>query len=209
MEAHSGRREEVLRHARQVVMRDGLDATSLRRIAREGGFTTGVLSHYFTDKRELIAACFEWTLHSWLDRVERELGETADPEEHLCRFVSFAVPHFPEQHGEWRLWLNFCVTAVGDRELADLLVEVDRRWEANATSALALWQNAGLVRSPVPVEQQALILSRLGDGLGLRALLTGDWSEARRSYVAVLSTLGLSDEVAARALQAPPAPGDD
>jgi AcrR family transcriptional regulator len=205
LDANSGRREEVLRHARQVVMRDGLDATSLRRIAREGGFTTGVLSHYFADKRELIAACFEWTLHTWLDRVEQELDATADPEEHLCRFVSFAVPHYPEQHGEWRLWLNFCVTAVGDGELADLLVDVDRRWEATATAALALWEKAGLLSCPVPVEQQALILSRLGDGLGLRALLTGDWNEARRNYVAMLTWLGISDELAARALAAPPA----
>jgi AcrR family transcriptional regulator len=44
------RREEVLMHARRVIMRDGLEATSLRRIAREGGFTTGVLTHYFADK---------------------------------------------------------------------------------------------------------------------------------------------------------------
>jgi AcrR family transcriptional regulator len=209
LEAASGRREEVLRHAREVMMRDGVDATSLRRIAREGGFTTGVLSHWFADKRELMAACFEWTLHRWLDRVERELGEAADAEENLCRFVAIAVPHYPEQHGEWRLWLNFCVTAVGGGPLSELLVDVDRRWERNATASLGVWQEAGLLTCLLPLEQQAIILSRLGDGLGLRALLTGDWDEARRNYVAMLSTMGLSDELAARALERPPAPVSD
>ena len=50
MRSVGSRREEVLMHARRVIMRDGLEATSLRRIAREGGFTTGVLTHYFADK---------------------------------------------------------------------------------------------------------------------------------------------------------------
>lgn len=202
----SGRREEVLRHAREVMMREGLDATSLRRIAREGGFTTGVLSHWFADKSELMSACFEWTLNRWLDRVERELAEATNPEEHLCRFVAIAVPHFPEQHGEWRLWLNYCVTAVGGGPLSELVVQVDRRWEANATAALGVWQEAGLITCPLPLEQQAVILSRVGDGLGLRALLTGDWDEARRNYVAVLQTMGVSEQLAARALVRPSSP---
>ena len=46
-------------HARRVIMRDGLEATSLRRIAREGGFTTGVLTHYFADKSESICTSIE------------------------------------------------------------------------------------------------------------------------------------------------------
>ena len=36
--------------ARTVIVRQGLEATTLRDIAREGGFTTGVVSHYFPDK---------------------------------------------------------------------------------------------------------------------------------------------------------------
>ena len=71
MRSVGSRREEVLEHARRVIMRDGLEATSLRRIAREGSFTTGVLTHYFADKSELISACFEWTMRTWLDRVEQ------------------------------------------------------------------------------------------------------------------------------------------
>ena len=59
-------------------MRVGLPGC-LARIAREGSYTTGVLSHYFADKSELISACFEWTMRTWLDRVEGEIGRI-----HLC-----------------------------------------------------------------------------------------------------------------------------
>ena len=41
-----------------------------------------------------------------------------------------------------------------------------------------------------------MILARLGDGLGLRALVTGDWDDARRTLVAALGAIGLPDDVA-------------
>jgi AcrR family transcriptional regulator len=208
MRSVGSRREEVLEHARRVIMRDGLEATSLRRIAREGSFTTGVLTHYFADKSELISACFEWTMRTWLDRVEREIRDAPTAEESVCRFVSVAVPYAPERHGEWRLWLNFVGTAAGDQQLADLLVGTDRRWEALVIETLTRWHAAGLVSPRLPDVQEALILARLGDGLGLRALVTGDWDDARSTLVAALGAIGLPDEVARRALE-PPAPSKE
>jgi AcrR family transcriptional regulator len=203
LEEVGSRREEVLRHARHVIMRDGLEGTSLRRIAREGSYTTGVLSHYFADKSELISACFAWTMRTWLDRAERAMRNAPSAEESLCRFVAIAVPHAQERHAEWRLWLNFVVTAAWDRELAALLVETDRRWESLVTEAVVRWREAGTIVSSLPDEQQAVILARLGDGLGLRALVTGDWDEARRNLVAALGAMGLSEDLSMRALRDP------
>jgi AcrR family transcriptional regulator len=184
-------------------MRDGLEGTSLRRIAREGSYTTGVLSHYFADKSELISACFEWTMRTWLDRVEREIRDAPTAEESLCRFVAIAVPHAEERHAEWRLWLNFVVTAARDPQLAELLVETDRRWESLVAEAVVRWREAGVITSALPDEQQAVILARLGDGLGLRSLMTGDWDEARRNLVAALGSMGLSEDLSQHALQDP------
>ena len=199
------RRTEVLDHARHVIMRDGLSTTSLRRISREGGYTTGVLSHYFADKRELISTCFEWTMTNWLDRAESELADAPTAEESVRTYVRIAIPHAPERQAEWRVWLDFCVSAVGDAELAEVLLRGDGRWDAATARALARWQDAGLVRSELPVAEHAATLVRLVDGLGLRSLLTGDWDAARRGFVDLLRMLGLSDELAAAALEPPPA----
>ena len=194
------RREEVLICARNVIMRDGLEAASLRRIAHEGGFTTGVLTHYFLDKNDLITACFVWTMSEWLDRAESDLREAPTAEEAIRRFIVISLPHEAPRHGEWRLWLNFIVTAAHNQQLAALLVDVDHRWEGLVEERVAQWQSAGLLAASIPPSQQAQILARLGDGLGLRALVTGEWNDARSQFIGALSAMGLPADVAQRLL---------
>ncbi|HEU4974161.1 MAG TPA: TetR/AcrR family transcriptional regulator [Baekduia sp.] len=201
----SDRRTEVLDHARHVIMRDGLGTTSLRRISREGGYTTGVLSYYFADKRELLAACFDWTHRTWLDHAEGKLAEAASPEESLRTYVDIAIPRDEERQREWRLWLEFCVAAVGDPELAGQLLRHDSRWSALTAKTFERWQQAGLVDGTLAPDEQGATLIQLADGLGLRAILTGDWDDARRRFVATLRLLGVSEALAAAALATPDA----
>lgn len=194
------RRTEVLDHARHVIMRDGLSTTSLRRISREGGYTTGVLSYYFADKRELIAACFEWTHETWLNHAERMLLAAPTAEASLRAYVALAIPRNPERQSEWRLWLEFCVSAVGDADLARQLLRHDGRWQAMTEAALIRWEDAGLIARSMSVAEHAATLVQLADGLGLRAILTGDWDAARVRFVATLRMLGVPDALADAAL---------
>src|SRR5262245_21785277 len=50
----SGRYAEIVDATIRVIARDGLSGASLRSIAREIGYTTGVVMHYFKDKDELL-----------------------------------------------------------------------------------------------------------------------------------------------------------
>ena len=63
--------------ARTVIVRQGLEATTLRDIAREGGFTTGVVSHYFPDKTAVIVGTFTFAAEEWNILVQRTV--TAAP----------------------------------------------------------------------------------------------------------------------------------
>ena len=52
--SYDDRRIEVAKAAWQVIIREGLDRTSMRAIAQELGSSTGVVTHYFRDKEDLI-----------------------------------------------------------------------------------------------------------------------------------------------------------
>lgn len=193
------RREEILEHASRVLIREGRERMSLRRIAREGGFTTGVLTHHFVDKRELVTACFRWTMARWLDAAEHELEAAESDERHVERFVRIAVPAEERRHGEWRLWFELCAEAVRDADAAEALVHADARWEALIADSVDRWREAGLLPEETDPRETALLLARLIDGLCLRALVNGTWDEARRRLADNLVALGLPDDLAARA----------
>ena len=56
----------------------------------------------------------------------------------------------------------------------------------------------------MPASEHAATLIQLADGLGLRAILTGDWDGARRRFVATLQLMGLPAALADQALADPP-----
>jgi AcrR family transcriptional regulator len=56
---HEQRRTEVLEATWRVVARDGIENATMRLIAHEVGWSTGVLSHYFHNKDEIIRATLQ------------------------------------------------------------------------------------------------------------------------------------------------------
>ncbi len=51
---HNLRRDEVATLATALIARGGIDAATVRDIAAAGGYSTKVVSRYFSDKRELL-----------------------------------------------------------------------------------------------------------------------------------------------------------
>jgi TetR/AcrR family transcriptional regulator, transcriptional repressor of bet genes len=175
-------------------MRNGLEATTLRDIAREGGFTTGVVTHYFPDKRAVIAGAFAVASHDWLEDARAAISGADSPERELEALVGVALPDDARRRGEWRLWSEMWTYAGRDPKFAGELIETDALWEFEIRSVLERTRRVGAIRE-IDVAVEARLLARLIDGLGLRAWLSGRWPEARGELVAHLSTLGVAEPV--------------
>src|SRR5437764_228820 len=50
------RRDEVLAATWRVIARHGLAGTTVRKIAREAGYSAGVLAHYFSGKQDILGS---------------------------------------------------------------------------------------------------------------------------------------------------------
>ena len=57
---HDRRREEIAELTVGVIRSEGAGSATIRRIAAEGGFSIGMLGHYFKDKDDLVAFAFGW-----------------------------------------------------------------------------------------------------------------------------------------------------
>ena len=191
------RRREVCEAACRVIIRNGLETTTMRDISREGGFTTGVLTHYFPDKQAVIVGAFLAASDDWFAELHRRLAGAGAPEEQLVALVHLALPADPERRTEWRLWSEMWTYAGRDPAFAGQLVETDAAWEREIRAVLERAREAGLLAN-VDAAAEAAVLARLIDGLGLRAWIGNSWQDARARLVHHMGTLGVPGPVLRR-----------
>ncbi|GAA3030014.1 TetR family transcriptional regulator C-terminal domain-containing protein [Streptosporangium longisporum] len=71
---HGERREEVVEAARRIILRDGIEAATTRAIAREAGYSNGVLTHYFADKDDIMLSALRSSHRRIVERLRGKLA---------------------------------------------------------------------------------------------------------------------------------------
>jgi AcrR family transcriptional regulator len=183
--------------ARRAIIRKGIEAT-MRDIASEGGFTTGLVSHYFPDRRSVIVGAFAGASDEFVRTVRETFASAPDTRALLVSFMEVALSDRPERQAEWRLWAEMWAYAGRDREFANLVERTDTLWARELEHMVSRLVSDGMLRPDLDAAAQATILARLVDGLGLRAWLTGNWDGARGALASHLESLGLPARLASR-----------
>ena len=110
------RRSEITDAAARLIARAGIDAVTMREVAAEAGWTTGAVTHYFADKRELLLTTFQESLAR--RRSLRLPDATTSPAERLRASLEGALPLDDARRRHWLVTLACCVQASGDDQLA-------------------------------------------------------------------------------------------
>ncbi len=76
---HERRRDEIALVACRVVAAYGFDQATIVRIAREAGYTTGMVAHYFDTKQEIVIAALRLILRRIEERLTAAAGDGAGP----------------------------------------------------------------------------------------------------------------------------------
>jgi len=113
---HAQRRDEIALVACRVVAAHGFDQASMVRIAREAGYTTGMLAHYFDSKQEIIIAALRLILRRIDERLTQPVGSGgARPD--LLALLTEALPVDEHRHIECAFWITFWGQVTADRRL--------------------------------------------------------------------------------------------
>jgi AcrR family transcriptional regulator len=110
------RRVELTEATARVIARSGVGAATMREIAAEAGWTTGALTHYFTDKHELLLATFQASLAA--RRARRADRAQASALDRLRATLEGALPLDDDRRRHWLVTLACCTQASGDEQLA-------------------------------------------------------------------------------------------
>lgn len=161
------RRQELARAAWRVIRRDGVEAASVREVAREAGLSTGSLRHYFGTQAELLI----FAMRSVMEQVERRVAALERPSEPLAAaklVLAEVLPLDDERRGENEVWVAFMARAMVDPQLGALRGEAyDRLREACARWVSALLPGG----SEAELQLESERLFALIDGLALHAAM--------------------------------------
>ncbi len=111
---HAQRRDEIALVACRVVAQYGFDQATIVRIAREAGYTTGMVAHYFDTKQDIIVAALRLILR----RIEQRLtpsGTGQSPE--LLTLLTEALPVDETRYVECAFYIAFWGQVPADKRL--------------------------------------------------------------------------------------------
>ncbi|ABW28014.1 TetR/AcrR family transcriptional regulator [Acaryochloris marina] len=167
------RRLEVSEAAWRVIVREGLDRASMRAIAQEMNCTTGVVTHYFRNKQELIL----FALHQVTERLKVRMQVAIENVAGIDRLATMLLSFLPldqERQEILRVWVAFLGYAVG----RDGLMEEHRQSAAELRAViiqeLQALQSKGLIQADLVPQVEANALLALVNGIGIDTLIQAD-----------------------------------
>lgn len=170
---HEQRRRELGHAVWRVIRRDGIDHASVRTVAKEAGWSSGALRHYFASQSELLAFAMRLVVERIEDRIAA-LDRSADPREAVEQVLHELLPLDDERRAENEVWLAFTARALIDPELRAQHNEVYGTLHQACTSALETLAAAGRVDASAATALQAERLHALTDGLAVHTALRPD-----------------------------------
>lgn len=165
---HDSRRADVAAAVWRVLACRGFDGLTLRAVASEMGASTGLLTHYFTNKRDLVRYAHEIAAA----RTDtRPLLEADEPGLAALRVALVNVlPLTPEATAMSRVWVSFWDAALGDESLSEAQRTRYERWRARLQTCAATAQDRGELPPSPAAADVAVEAAAFAHGLVVQAL---------------------------------------
>ncbi len=187
---HDARRQEIAQTAAQLIADQGIDKLTVRLIAKGMGCSTGVLSHYFNSKDDIVLAALQWA-NEWV--VDTLLGELTAPRDlgELQRLLTSIMPLNEESDLRWRVRLSSWIYSLSRIELTMEQRERTKSWQTFVTELLIQLQTQGLISTTVNAELTAVALTNLiiGTSQNMLFLPMNERADKLRSIENYIQTL--------------------
>jgi AcrR family transcriptional regulator len=186
---HDVRRREVAEAVWRVLAGTGFAGLSLRAVAREMGATTGLLTHYFRTKRELVQHALE-VVH---ERTAPRMQEAETPDRGVAGLrvrLRAVLVDDAEATVLSKVWVGFWDLALADAELGRGEAARYERWRDRLRPLVDEAIDAGELVGRWKDQRETVvdILTAFTHGLVVQALFDPDRFPAERQY-AVLDAL--------------------
>lgn len=173
------RRTQLIDAAIRIALRDGLDNTTVRRIATEAGVSLGTVHYCFDNKRALLEAVVETLLQREVDVAEFDLPDGATPVDAIKQAFRYYWTLSGAQTERQRLVYELVAYLVRQEAPGPQLAQriFANKYEV-VRGFLELFQKKGEAELGLPADVIARMTVAMTDGVALAWLADGDDEKA-------------------------------
>ncbi|MGO1050139.1 TetR/AcrR family transcriptional regulator [Crossiella sp. CA198] len=169
---HEARRAEVSEAVWRVLAAQGFGGLTMRAVAAELGASTGLLTHYFRSKRELVRYAHEVAEQRTSARARQ--APAAPGLAALRAALCDVLPLTPEMVAMSRVWISFWDAALGDAELGESQRARYQRWRDRLCGQVLAARGLGEIPGAADPEDIAATAASFTHGLVVQALFDPD-----------------------------------
>jgi TetR/AcrR family transcriptional regulator, transcriptional repressor of bet genes len=179
------RREQICRATAVVIAREGFAGSTMRMVAEEAGVSTGMLNHYFANRKDLLTQALVYVSERTQERMRHAIEDVPPGRERLIALLDSALADEDQVTETWRVWINVYGEAVRLPELRHTIEVRLHGWYELIDRALE-----GLVppdaAKPIPWSWR---LDAVLNGLAIQALTSEADLDGRQIRDEVIRTL--------------------
>ena len=153
------RKPEILQNLYEVLSREGLEGTTLSKVADHMGVNSGLLVHYFKTKEEMILAMVDFMLDKYAKIYISKLNEYRDPQERLNNVLNtFFEPDWTQQGDASVFWSCFSLS-FRNKRVKERFREMYDGFRNILAAEIAMYIEAGIVCVKDPVRTADIIIT--------------------------------------------------
>lgn len=121
------RKPEILRSAYEVVKREGLENTTLGRIAEHMGVATSLLTHYFKSKEEIIRQLADFMVGIYDESVLLDYSKIPDPAERIEAILDARLWEYSRQVVDDKVWYDVYNLSLRNEKIKECFEDLYKR----------------------------------------------------------------------------------
>ncbi len=178
---HDQRRENVADAVLRLIAQSGVESVTIRSIAKELGYSTAVVQHYFENKQQVMLFTYHKAAKRARDRSYAILAR--DPGD-IWNCARTLLPLTHERWLDCHVWLAFKGIAIADPEFASEQRRAVFQTRSRFEGAIRAAQADGRLNPQADAAMAARRLLAFIQGMSAEAVFdTGDWPPERQQVV--------------------------
>ncbi|ROS01860.1 TetR family transcriptional regulator [Sinobacterium caligoides] len=185
---HDLRRNEIAAVTLRVIQRAGVDGATFRSTAEEGGFSRGVVPHYFRDKEQLISFVFDWVANNLIQDILNKAEQITSA---LAKLRLSLISLLSEDNNDSAsiVYMSFWSQAVKNSKLQQQHRLNYLQWRGLVKGYMQEAVHAGDICNDININDESDILISAVDGLCIATMLEHEQFPYQRAEALIDSML--------------------